>query len=228
MPGEPPRQGPAADAREKQDAPQAEHLRLAEAAVHQHVLAEEDQQRVERRQAEERRRLVERGLVQHQLIAVVQAGELGDENDERQRDKRGGLQGVIAEDGQRQNQRERRPPRRRRPPGSAGRSRRDGRRRASASRRRSCRPSTVRRVGTDARRCCVSRVLESALSRCSEQRSSLRASFSHLLALCPLTPREITPLKSPVRTLAPLRPSRNTLFSAAGKILLLRSEARGP
>ena len=87
--------------------PEPEDLAWPRLPFDQDVLAEEDQQRVERRQAEERGRLVERGLVEHELVAVVETGELGDDDDERQGDERRGLQGVVAEDGQRQNQRER-------------------------------------------------------------------------------------------------------------------------
>src|SRR4051812_7626440 len=70
-----PRQGAAADGGEKQDPPEAEDLRLAQMTIDQKVLAQEDDQRVERGEVEKRRRLVQRRLVQHELVAVVEPRE---------------------------------------------------------------------------------------------------------------------------------------------------------
>ena len=63
-----------------------------------------DEQRVERGDTEELRRLVERRLLDQLGIALIETADLRHDHDEREGDHRGGLQAVITEEGEREGQ----------------------------------------------------------------------------------------------------------------------------
>ncbi len=86
----------AEHAREQQR-PDPDRLVAAKAALDDQVPAEEDQQRVEGRDPEQRRDLVESRLVQQVLVAVVEAGELADEQDQRKRQQRNRVERIVAD-----------------------------------------------------------------------------------------------------------------------------------
>jgi hypothetical protein len=73
-----------------QRGPEDDDLPVAQRAVDEEAVRQPDQQRVEGRELEERRGLVERALVDHQLVAVVEAVELGGHDHEREREQDAG------------------------------------------------------------------------------------------------------------------------------------------
>ncbi len=99
--------GPAArDRGHEEDEPQPDELAGSETALDELRLRQHEQQDVERRGLEELGRLVERGLVEQQRVAVVQALDLGDDHHERQRERDLPAQDVVADPLDRQHERQ--------------------------------------------------------------------------------------------------------------------------
>ena len=90
---------PAGEQRgDEQRAPEAEDLIGAEVALDEPVLQQHDEQGVERRALKELRRLVDRRLVEDELVAVVEAVRLAGDDDERQGEQGLDVQAVVPED----------------------------------------------------------------------------------------------------------------------------------
>ena len=84
----------------EQHHPQAQHLSAREVpeAFDEKSVRQPDQQGVERRDLEYRGRLVERRLPEQVLVAVVEADQLADQDDEGKRGQRRKLQRVVTQD----------------------------------------------------------------------------------------------------------------------------------
>ena len=85
---------PTTEKREEQP-PDPEDLEVTEHAGHEVALAQPDEQRVQRGRVEELGRLLQRRLVEHELVAVVEAGDLGQHDHQRQGDDRRGREAVV-------------------------------------------------------------------------------------------------------------------------------------
>ena len=96
-PRDPAGERPSGDHAEQQQAPDADRLVAAELPVDDQVARQPDQKRVERRDPEERRHLVERCLVEDVLVAIVEPGELPNDQHQREREQGKGIESVLAE-----------------------------------------------------------------------------------------------------------------------------------
>ena len=93
----PARESAQADEQRERRAPDDEDVARIELHGGEAVVHEPQQQRVDRGHLQQPRRLVERGLVQDQLVALVQAADLADEDDRRRGGHAEHQHGVVDE-----------------------------------------------------------------------------------------------------------------------------------
>ena len=93
----PARESAQSDEQRERRAPDDEDVARVELHGGETVVHEPQQQRVDRGHLQQPRRLVERGLVQDQLVALVQAADLADQDDRRRGDHAEHEHGVVDE-----------------------------------------------------------------------------------------------------------------------------------
>ena len=92
---EPARDPARGDGEHEERHPEHDHLAGPDRTGEQLLVKDEDEQREERRELKELGRLVDRALVEHELVALVHPLDLAREDDERKRQERREMQAVV-------------------------------------------------------------------------------------------------------------------------------------